>query len=76
MKAVHTVAFILLVVGGLNWLLVGLAGWDIGDLFGGVDALISKVIYILVGLSAIILLVTHKRDCRCCSGGSPTAMPR
>lgn len=73
MKALHTTAFILVVVGGLNWLLVGVAGWDIGVLFGGMDALISKIIYILVGLSAILLLVTHKKDCRYC--GSNSSMP-
>ena len=67
MKALHVVAFILLVVGGLNWLLVGLVGWDIGAFFGGMDALVSRVIYILVGLSAVVLLVTHKKDCRGCS---------
>ena len=72
MKALHTVAFILLVVGGLNWLLVGVAGWDIGKLFGGMDALVSRVIYILVGLSAALLVVTHKKDCRNCSSGGTT----
>lgn len=46
--------FILLVVGGLNWLLVGLTGWDVGQLFGGQGALISRIVYILVGLSAIV----------------------
>ncbi|OGZ55019.1 MAG: hypothetical protein A3H64_01150 [Candidatus Ryanbacteria bacterium RIFCSPLOWO2_02_FULL_45_11c] len=70
MKALHTVAFILVVIGGLNWLLMGVVGWDIGALLGGMDALISKIIYILVGLSAILLLVTHKKDCRYCSEGS------
>ena len=74
MKALHMVAFIFLVAGGLNWLLVGIAGLDIGVLFGGMDALVSKIIYILVGLSALILLVTHKKDCRCCSGGGSAGM--
>ncbi len=46
--------FILLVIGGLNWLLVGLTGWDIGQLFGGQGAMISRIIYILVGLSAVV----------------------
>ncbi len=46
-------AMILLIVGGINWLLVGLIGWDIGMLFGGMDMLISRVIYILVGLAAL-----------------------
>lgn len=70
MKALHMIAWILLVVGGLNWLLVGLFMWDIGGLFGGQDALISRIIYILVGLSAILALVTHKKDCRNCNQGA------
>lgn len=70
MKALHMVAFLLVVVGGLNWLLLALTGWEVGQIFGGMDAMISKVIYVLVGLSAVWLLVTHKKDCRMCSSGS------
>lgn len=66
MKGLHILAFILVIVGGLNWLLVGLVGWDVGELFGGMDAAISKVVYILVGLSAVYLIVTHKKDCTMC----------
>ncbi len=68
MKSLHMVTFILLVVGGLNWLLFGLLGWDIGALLGGMDSMLAKVIYILVGLSAIYELVTHKSSCKMCSG--------
>lgn len=50
---IHLLAMILLIVGGINWLLVGLIGWDVGMLFGGMDAAISRVIYILVGLAAL-----------------------
>jgi hypothetical protein len=46
--------FVLLVVGGLNWLLVGLTGWDVGQIFGGQDAMISRIVYELVGLSALV----------------------
>ena len=63
----HTATFLLLVVGGLNWLLVGVLGWDIGQLFGGMDAMISRIIYVLVGLSAIYEVMMHKsmgcKDC-------------
>ncbi len=45
--------WILVIVGGLNWLLLALTGWEIGMLFGGMDAMISKIVYILVGVSAI-----------------------
>lgn len=60
------VTFILLVVGGLNWLLVGLFGWDVGEVFGGQSAMVSRAIYILVGLSAIYEVLTHKKNCRAC----------
>jgi uncharacterized membrane protein YuzA (DUF378 family) len=60
------ISFILLVVGGLNWLLVGLLGWDVGMLFGGQSAMISRIVYILVGLSAIYELATHKKNCKEC----------
>jgi uncharacterized protein len=66
MKALHMVTFILLVVGGLNWLLVGLFGWDVGNIFGGQDALISRVVYVLVGLSAIYEVAIHKSNCKLC----------
>lgn len=70
MKSLHMVTFILLVVGGLNWLLFGLLGWDVGALVGGMDSMLAKIIYILVGLSAIYELVTHKSTCKACGGGT------
>lgn len=70
----HKIAFLLLAVGGLNWLLVGVFGWDIGQLFGGMDALISRIVYILVGLGALVELFTHRNTCReCVSKGSAPA---
>jgi hypothetical protein len=62
----HFVSFILLIVGGLNWLLVGTLGWDIGDFLGGMDAPISRIVYILVGLAAIYEIATHKKNCKGC----------
>jgi len=67
MQWLHKVAFILVIVGGVNWLLLAVTGWEIGALLGGMSALPSQVVYILVGLSAIYLAVTHKRACRDCS---------
>ncbi len=61
------IAFILLVVGGLNWLLVGIFMWDVGSLFGGQAETIPRIIYILVGLSAIYEVLTHKSNCNNCS---------
>ena len=68
MKSLHMVTFILLIVGGLNWLLYALMGWDISYLWGGnmTDGL-SKTIYVLVGLSAVVELVSHKKCCKMCA---------
>lgn len=63
----HMVTFLLLVVGGLNWLVLGLFGWDIGEVFGGQMATVSRVIYVLVGVSAVYEVLNHKADCRACT---------
>ena len=63
MKALHTIAFILVIIGGINWLLVGF-GYNPVELLG---AAIARIVYILVGLSAITLIFTHKKSCKDCS---------
>ena len=70
MKTVHIIAFILLVIGGLNWLLVGLFDLNVVSYLGTV---IAKIIYILVGLSAIWLAVSHGKDCKGCSAPAAPA---
>ena len=48
---------VLLVIGGLNWGLVGLFNLDlVATVFGGTAALGSKVVYVLVGIAALIKL--------------------
>ncbi len=66
MKAIHAIAFILLIIGGLNWLLIGL---EVGDVVMYLGETVSKIVYILVGLSAVYLVVTHKSTCKCCDKG-------
>jgi uncharacterized membrane protein YuzA (DUF378 family) len=59
------VTFLLLVVGGLNWLLIGVADFNlVTTLFG--DSTLTRVVYILVGLSAVVELITHKQHCTMC----------
>ncbi len=66
MKGLHMVTFILLVVGGLNWLLIGInMDWNIVAKILGTGSL-ARLIYILVGLSAIFEMATHKSNCKCC----------
>jgi uncharacterized protein len=54
MKALNIVTLVLLIVGGLNWLLVGLFAFDlVAAIFGGQTEALSRIVYILVGLSAL-----------------------
>lgn len=64
-KVLHMVTFLLLIVGGLNWLLIGVADFNlVTTLFG--DSTLTKVVYILVGFSAVYELLTHKKHCMMC----------
>lgn len=48
------IALSLLIVGGLNWGLVGIFKFDLVSwLFGGTDAILSRAVYILVAISAL-----------------------
>lgn len=54
MKSIDVIAAVLLVVGGLNWGLVGAFEFDlVASLFGGSTAVVSKLVYLLVGAAAV-----------------------
>ena len=60
MRYVNALALLLVIVGAANWLLVGIAGFDLvaaltGSSFGQTNP-ISTVIYVLVGISGLLLL--------------------
>ena len=60
MRYVNAIALLLVIVGAVNWLLVGLAKFDLvatltGATFGQTNA-ISTVIYVLVGIAGLVLL--------------------
>lgn len=77
MKGLHSIAFILVIIGGLNWGLSGLGDF-LGQDLNVVHLILSfypqleSLVYVLVGVSAIILVTSHKKDCRYCgvSGGA------
>lgn len=51
---IDRLAVLLMIVGALNWLMVGLFKFDlVASIFGGVDALASRIIYSLVGIAGI-----------------------
>jgi uncharacterized membrane protein YuzA (DUF378 family) len=59
MKALKNVSFVLLVIGGLNWLLDAV-GWNLVEALFGVGTTITKVVYIVVGLATLVVLFTSK----------------
>ncbi len=64
MKTLHIIAFILLVIGGLNWLLIGVADLNVVTYVGPT---LEKIVYILVGLSTLVVVFTHKKNCKECA---------
>lgn len=68
----HKISFILLVIGGLNWGLVALgswmgSNWNVVNLLVGSWPVVENIVYLLVGLSALVLMFGHKKDCRACN---------
>lgn len=57
MKILNWVTFVLVVVGGVNWGLVGLFNFNLVSAIFGDMSLLSRLIYDLVGLSAIYMAV-------------------
>jgi uncharacterized membrane protein YuzA (DUF378 family) len=62
MKALNLVTLFLVIVGGLNWGLFGIANVDlVATVFGGPNATLAKIVYVLVGLSALYQLLPFSR---------------
>ena len=77
MAKLHMISWILLIVGGLNWLLVGLGGffgasWNLVYMLLGSWPMVEWLVYVLVGAAAVYEVVTHKKNCKACAGSSAT----
>ena len=56
-------ALALVIIGAINWLLVGLFGFDlVAFIFGGQGALISRIIYTVVGIAGLWSITLLFRD--------------
>ncbi|REE83851.1 hypothetical protein A8990_11630 [Paenibacillus taihuensis] len=57
MKALNIVSLLILILGGLNWLVIGLFEYDVvSEIFDGQDSVGAKIVYIIVGLAALYSL--------------------
>jgi len=62
MKALNLITLLLIIVGGINWLLVGAFQFDlVAALFGGQDAALARIVYVLVGISALYQIIPFSR---------------
>ena len=56
MKITSVIAFIIVIVGALNWLLVGLFGFDLVAAVFGTMSVWSRIVYSLVGLGGLFMI--------------------
>lgn len=66
MKILHMVSFTLVIVGAINWGLVGLLQYNLVNTVLGATGL-ENIVYILVGVSGVVLAFTHMQDCKACA---------
>ena len=78
MCSVHKISWTLVIIGGLNWLLVGAFQYNLVESLLGSWPLVVRAVYVLVGVSALLMLGGKK----CCMGGDkmmggmPSSMPK
>ena len=53
MKVIDTIALVLIIIGAINWGLIGLFNFNLVDTIFGAMSIISMIIYILVGISGL-----------------------
>ncbi len=61
---INKISLVLVIIGALNWLLIGLFGYDlVGALFGGQMSVVSRIIYSLVGIAGLwCITLLFRRD--------------
>ncbi len=64
------IAFILVIIGGINWGLVGIFNFDLVAAIFGSMSVVARIIYILVGVAAVYKIFAHccKKSCMCKDG--------
>lgn len=55
MRTIQVIALVLVIIGAINWGLIGLFDFNLVALiFGGAESMLTKVVYILVGISGLL----------------------
>lgn len=70
MKVLDAIALIVVVIGGLNWGLVGLFEFNLVDSLFGEGSALARAVYIIVGIAAIYALISYFMKMSAESGGT------
>ena len=60
MKVLNYLALTLVIIGALNWLLIGLFEFNLVDTIFGEGSVFSRIIYVLVGISGLWSILFYK----------------
>jgi len=61
MKVLYYIALTLVIIGALNWLLIGLFSFDlVATLFGNMS-IFSRIVYVLVGIAGVISIGLYSK---------------
>ena len=61
MKILYYIALTLVIIGAINWLLIGLFNFDLVATIFGVMSVMSRIIYVLVGIAGLISIGLYPR---------------
>jgi len=68
MQPLNILTLVLLIVGGVNWGLVGAFGFDLVAAIFGAGSLLARLVYVLVGVSALFQITTARRQMQALAG--------
>jgi hypothetical protein len=62
MKVLNSIVLIIVIIGAINWGLIGLFNMDfVATIFGGATSMLTRIIYTIVGLSGLWALTFFKK---------------
>ena len=61
-SVIDWIALILVIIGGLNWGLFGLGGWDLVQIIFGSVSWLARAVYIIIGLAALWMIYFATKD--------------
>ncbi len=65
MHIAEKIAYILVIIGGLNWGLYGAFEYDLVDMILESGSMFASIVYVLIGLSALFLILNRNKKCSC-----------